>query len=773
MYKEKILYLIACTLFELPLLIFIYLAVKSKKQETKGHLLWLCMEGLALLPINILFTVTAYTRNALFLKILYYLVRDCLDMTMMTFTAHYCNVSRRKAQLLTTITGTLLSIDVILCVLNFFFPWGFVLERVNSEFHNHQHIFYWRVFYKKTFLLHFFLSGIPSVVTIFNLLNSIFKKSVLYRRKYTGVLIPYLITMLMNYASFTLGINFDMIPFIISFMVIYIVSYTLYIVPTNFIIASLQKYYESEKDGIACFNAEGKCIYLNKMARIILRYQNPYQSSKVAAETYLQQRFSRYTKIIEGINSEDTIIINSKVHHFSCEYNNVYDGEKLAGSYIAFNDRTDEINHYKRDKYISTHDTLTGLLNRQAFFDTANKIIKENPKRRKCMLTSNIRDFKLINQIFGQEKGDEILIKHAALISQRCNFSCIIGRMGDDKFSIMMDYDDHDEEVMNASLQSLKQSEIYTAFKIRIVIGIRCFQGTELDAQTVYEQTMLAMDSISESDNTDFAYYNDSLMNKIVEEKEIISDFDKAISQKQIQIYLQPIFNAKHQVVGAEALSRWIHPVKGLIMPAHYLSILEKAGLIHLLDLYVWEAAIKKIGEWKKAGIDNLKIAVNVSPKDSFYIDIVNEFKKLLEKYDSDPTRIKIEFKETTITENFKKTMEVSEALQELGFQIEIDDFGIGYSSLNMLKDIEADTIKIDGEFINESDKEGRNATILQFIIQIAKVLGMNVVTQGVENEEKVQMLRSLGCNLFQGFFFSKPLSVEEFESRYVADKKD
>ena len=389
------------------------------------------------------------------------------------------------------------------------------------------------------------------------------------------------------------------------------------------------------------------------------------------------------------------------------------------------------------------------------------------------MLTSNIRDFKLINQIFGQEKGDEILIKYAALISQRCNFSCIIGRMGDDKFSIMMDYDDHDEDVMNASFQSLKQSEIFTAFKLRIAIGIRCFQGTELDAQTVYEQTMLAIDSISESDSTDFAYYNDSLMNKIVEEKEIISDFDKAISQKQIQIYLQPIFNAKHQVVGAEALSRWIHPVKGLIMPAHYLSILEKAGLIHLLDLYVWEAAIKKIGEWKKAGIDNLKIAVNVSPKDSFYIDIVNEFKKLLEKYDSDPTRIKIEFKETTITENFKKTMEVSEALQELGFQIEIDDFGIGYSSLNMLKDIEADTIKIDGEFINESDKEGRNATILQFIIQIAKVLGMNVVTQGVENEEKVQMLRSLGCNLFQGFFFSKPLSVEEFESRYVADKQN
>ena len=211
-------------------------------------------------------------------------------------------------------------------------------------------------------------------------------------------------------------------------------------------------------------------------------------------------------------------------------------------------------------------------------------------------------------------------------------------------------------------------------------------------------------------------------------------------------MFLQPQVDCKGMAYGAEALVRWQHPERGLLSPAVFIDVLEKAGLIYKLDRYMWEKAAEKLGEWKREGHDRYHISVNISTKDFYLIDVYETFTGLVDKYNINPDKLKLEITETALMADFKKNMEIIRRLQNYGFKIEIDDFGSGYSSLNMLKDISAD----------------------ESIVSLAGKLGMEVITEGVEKESQVNMLKDMGCNMFQGYFFSKPVQIKEFEDRYL-----
>ncbi len=774
MYRSKLIYLIACTIFELPLFVMLFLTVKSKKSVIKPHLIMLCLEGLALLPINILYTLTPFVTQALHLKVLFYIVNDCLDMTVMTFSIHYCDTPRKPKKIFITIAGLFMMTDVAACFWNVFSHKLFYIQRVSSFTGiNSRQIFYWVTSYNKIFFSHFVLTGVASAITIITLFSSIFRKAIFYRRKYIGILISYALIMIFNVSGFTIGGNIDLFPFATVLMILYINCYAIYILPSNFIVSSIQKYYESEKDGIACFDSEGKCIFLNRMAKIFFKNQNQNQPLKNLAEKYLRKNFLLKSKNEKNnsLSAKDSIFIKQEEHHYLCEYNKVYDEEKMIGSFISFIDRSAEIIRLKEERYISCHDTLTSLLNRQSFFEYANYILKENPQKTYYLISTNIKDFKLVNQVFGQKKGDEILQNQSSILLALVGDSSIAGRMGDDKFCLLLSEKNFDLNKLNNSIEKSKALLDFNAFHLKPVMALRIFRADENDAETIYEQAMLALTSITISDPRSLAIYDDSLVKKILAEKEILADFDKALEEKEFTVFFQPVFDTDKKLIGAEALSRWLHPVKGILMPSTYIPVLEKAGLFYKLDRYIWEESLKKLSQWQKEGFTDLNISVNVSPKDSYYINIAEEFKNLLQKYDCDAKHLKIEFRETALTENFKKTMELSSALQELGCQIEIDDFGVGYSSLNMLKDVKADALKIDSDFLSDKAKTSRSTTILSFIIETAKVLNMRVITKCIENQEEADAFERLGCSLFQGFLFSKPLSIKDFEEKFVKNK--
>lgn len=223
-------------------------------------------------------------------------------------------------------------------------------------------------------------------------------------------------------------------------------------------------------------------------------------------------------------------------------------------------------------------------------------------------------------------------------------------------------------------------------------------------------------------------------------------------------------------MIGAEALVRWQHPKRGLIFPGDFIEIFERTGLIYRLDRFVWELAVEKLAQWQKNGRDDLYISVNISTKDFCYMDVYKTITSLVEKYQIVPSTLKLEITETAIMTGTAGEIEIIEQFRKYGFEVEIDDFGSGYSSLNTLKDMDVDVLKIDMGFLRTTKPEHleRSMKILNMIISLSKMLGLSVITEGVETQEQVVKLSQMGCGIYQGYYFSKPIPVSEFEERYM-----
>jgi EAL domain-containing protein (putative c-di-GMP-specific phosphodiesterase class I) len=253
-------------------------------------------------------------------------------------------------------------------------------------------------------------------------------------------------------------------------------------------------------------------------------------------------------------------------------------------------------------------------------------------------------------------------------------------------------------------------------------------------------------------------------MKETIHEQEIISSFNLALDRGEFHIYLQPQVKDDGTVVGGEALARWIHPDKGIVPPGQFISVLENANLIYQMDRYIWELAAKQLSLWKGTENEKYRISVNISPKDLQFLNIEVVFSELVEKYKIDPGKLNLEITETAIASNIGSCIELMTNLRNKGFLVEMDDFGSGYSSLNLLKDLKLDVLKIDMKFLDSTDDPQRAEIILENIIHMAQQLQMVVIAEGVETSDQLQMLREKGCDMFQGYYFSKPVDVLTFE---------
>jgi EAL domain-containing protein (putative c-di-GMP-specific phosphodiesterase class I) len=251
-------------------------------------------------------------------------------------------------------------------------------------------------------------------------------------------------------------------------------------------------------------------------------------------------------------------------------------------------------------------------------------------------------------------------------------------------------------------------------------------------------------------------------------EKNLVSEFDSALEKGQFHMFLQPQTDADGNMLGAEALVRWIHPDRGMVPPGSFISVFERTGLIYKLDQYIWRCACERLQIWKDRGLTQYYISVNISPKDFYYLDIYSTFVDLINEYHISPENLKLEITETALMSDFDKQFMLMKRLREYGFHIEIDDFGSGYSSLNMLKDMPVDVLKIDMGFLRQTEHVKRSRIILETIVSLSKRLEMPVVVEGVETKEQLAFLKELECEAYQGYYFSKPISIDEFEKKYM-----
>lgn len=421
---------------------------------------------------------------------------------------------------------------------------------------------------------------------------------------------------------------------------------------------------------------------------------------------------------------------------------------------------------YAKLEYRLNYDSLTKAYNRYGFYKNAQKLIKEHTDTEYCLILSDIKSFKLINEIYGENIADKILIDEVNIIRQKMKGNSVLGRLNGDIIAMVIPKEYLSEKEFSDMIKLLSDRYSNKNFRLHIYLGVYYIKDVnETIRQMVDKVSLVIMKSKGNMSNY-ILYYDENSYRNDIFKQQLIGEFETALNENQFCMYLQPQTDKDGNMLGAEALIRWNHPNMGLIMPGAFIECFEDAGLIYRLDNYIWEEAAKQLKIWKDSGY-NYYISVNISAKDFYHIDVYQTFKNLVSKYGIDTDKLHIEITETALAEDKQAAHKTIERLHDEGFIIEIDDFGSGYSSFNFLKDVCADVIKIDRVFLKKSSHEERGEQILRSIISLSHDIGMDVITEGVENVDQLSMLAKMNCDWFQGYYFSKPIAVGDFEEKY------
>ncbi len=455
--------------------------------------------------------------------------------------------------------------------------------------------------------------------------------------------------------------------------------------------------------------------------------------------------------------------------------NDVQSVIKAADS-VMYQDKRLQKDEQKTEKvsaYNLSHDSLTGLYNKRGFVEAVRIHLTENPNTNNILLMSNFRDFKMINQVFGVDKGNEILIRMSNLIRERCGRMGIYGRIDSDHFVLLMEKERFRESGMCDVLDDFFYNILGADYQVRLQIGIYDVADPDMDVLGMCDRANIAIRSIKHDSKLAIAWYQDDMMKDTLFENTIISRFDSALKNGEFVPCFQPQVDPDGKLVGAEVLARWNFPGRGIMHPKEFIPVLEKAGVVVQLDRYIWERAAEFLEKWKGTPMEELSLSVNISPRDLYYVNLGDYFQDLMERHGLDPGKLKLEITESTVMSDPEQGAALVEKLRASGFIVEMDDFGSGYSSLNMLKDIHVDVLKIDMGFLHRTDDKKRARIILDFVISMAKTLGMSVITEGVETRDQLEFLVEMGCRIFQGYYFSGPVMLEEFLDRYYSSEKE
>ena len=410
------------------------------------------------------------------------------------------------------------------------------------------------------------------------------------------------------------------------------------------------------------------------------------------------------------------------------------------------------------------YDHLTGLYSKEFFWQQLKEILLNNKEDEYDIVCCNIENFKLYNDAFGAANGDRLLCEIAEFLTEKVEEHELLSRFRADRFMwVKKSACTYHDGVFTALDQQIRQ--LPGAGNLHMKWGIYKITDRSVPVEKMCDRVMLAVDSIKGKYLQHYVVYDDAMREKLLREQEIIEDMAASLEDNQFQIYLQPkIFLHDGTLAGAEALVRWKHPEKGMISPGEFIPLFEKNGFITQMDQYVWEQTCVLIKQWKEKGYPVVPVSVNVSRADFYITDLTEYMDALIRKYNLQPSDLHLEVTESVYTENPIQILHMIEGLRSRGFVIELDDFGSGYSSLNMLNQMELDIMKLDMKFIQSEMMKPEDQGILRFIIDLAHSMKLSVVAEGIETGEQVERIKKLGCDYAQGYFFSRPVCAEEFE---------
>ena len=413
-------------------------------------------------------------------------------------------------------------------------------------------------------------------------------------------------------------------------------------------------------------------------------------------------------------------------------------------------------------------DKLTLLYSPEFFFEYASQFDQRFPDKVMDAVVVNFTRFHLLNELKGRSFGDEILNAMADGIRKALlKTGGIAGRNEADFFYLYVPYDENHNILLDKIKESL--SPLLKPSEIRLRLGVYSDSEHKFAMTQRFDHAVQACNSLRNktSGDSDICIYDDKMAEKEVFDAHLLQDFEAAIEQKQFQVNYQPKFNIKGDkpiLCSAEALVRWIHPELGFVRPDLFIPLFEENGLVTKLDRYVWEEAARQIAAWKKELGVTIPVSVNVSRVDIAAPDMTDFITKIVKENGLSASEYMLEITESAYTSDSKHIVEVIENLRSLGHKVEMDDFGSGYSSLNMLTSMPIDVLKMDKAFIRNIQPGNKEMKLVELVLDIAKNLGVPVVAEGVETEEELNMLKAAGCDIIQGYYFSKPIPPSEME---------
>ena len=441
----------------------------------------------------------------------------------------------------------------------------------------------------------------------------------------------------------------------------------------------------------------------------------------------------------------------------------------LAKANVLLKETLEEMRRAENTIEILKRDPVTNLLTEKIFYERAQVMLEENPGQAFDIIAVDIERFKIINDAFGTAAGNQLLSDlSVCLLDIRVDEKSLFARIRADLFAVLVPREEGVYGRLEHSLNCfLKNYPL--PMRLTVKIGVYQIEERDIPVERMCDRAFIAAGSIKGMYAEKIVFYNNAMREKMLFEQKILDTMVEALEQGQFQIHLQPKVRVNtEEVVGAEALVRWEHPELGLLSPADFLPVFERNGFIYSLDLYVWHKVCSAMQRWRQMGGADIPVAVNVSRMDIYHGDLPSLFTELVKDYGLEPKNLHLEITESAYISDSRQLLLVVEQLRKTGFVVEMDDFGSGYSSLNMLSELPVDVLKLDLKFLRTGTDAGRRHRIMQAVIDLAHTLHLLVIAEGVETKEESLLLEEMGCQYAQGYYYGRPVPENEFEKRFL-----
>lgn len=535
-------------------------------------------------------------------------------------------------------------------------------------------------------------------------------------------------------------------------------------------------------DAIFSIDLDGKILETNPAAHVLTGFSAKQMKDKLIFEFIAKSDLFHFKKLIEqskagfALDSLECRFVHNYGHTLTLHIKTVpiVIFEEIKGIYVILRDLSEQARHAETLKYMAFHDQLTGLLNRRALIDNMEEGIKtaKTTKEEFALISIDLDRFKYLNDTLGHIFGDEILKRVADRLSEIQTHNIQVYRQGGDEFMILI-FDTNRRHVTRYAEKILSKftNSFYLNSKeyyISPSIGISMFPVDGKDSETLIKNADEALFRVKERGKAHYQFYRSEMNSDIQNVVSLERHLRKAIEKQELILYYQPQIDLSTvKVKSFEALIRWNCSDLGMISPGDFIPLAEETGLIIPIGNWVIETACEQIRIWNDKGYQDIRIAINISPKQFQQTNLVNKIKNTLEKFQIKPSSLEIEITEGAMGDK-KETIPILKRLKEIGVTISVDDFGTGYSSLSYLKQFPIDVLKIDQSFVKDVLKNEKDAAITTTIIHLGRSLGLEVIAEGVEKAEQAEFLLNAQCQKAQGYFFAKPLVVEEIEKRFL-----